>query len=914
MATEQDRALGQDELSAILSTTMDAVIVVDELQIILFNAAAEAMFGCAESDALGSPVERFMPERYRVGHREMIQLFGERSITSRRMGELGEIWGLRANGEEFPIEASIGMVDAKGRRLLSVILRDVTARRAADSGQRESRRAYSTLLRNIPGMAYRRVNDRAWTMSFVSDGCDALTGYSAKELVEGEVAFGDLIHADDRQRVWKDVRASIAQRAQFDLNYRIHAKDGGVRWVSDKGVGSQEEGADGTHLEGIVVDVTALKMAELEIRSSEEQFRALAMNAAVALFQTDARGNVEYVNPHWCELTGLSPEEALGSGWTRAFHPEERERLASEWAEHTRIAADAVSLTLRRFVRPDGSERWAQGTAVTLRDAGGKVTGFLGTLTDVTERRQAEEKIRGRHEALKQIATGASLGEVLSALVRSAEEVFPDLRCAVLLLDKDKHRLRHCVAPSLPESYVHAFDGIEIRDNAGPLGVRQRAIVEDVSTHPSWVEHRELARQADIRACWTEPVLSADGGALGLLTMYDRKPRGPEPVELAFIETTAHLAGIAVEHDRANMLLRSSEQSLRAVFNQRTELATLVTPVGILSDANERSLAMIGADRTEVVGRPLWETPWWAHDPALQERLREAIAEASSGEIVRFEAQHPGTNGSLADIDFSLTPITNDNGAVWMLFAEGVDVSAKKKALRKLRRTERRAHEAERLASIATLAAGVAHDIGAPMTAILGYAEMMQTSLPDDKNRRRAGIIVEQLNRITELVQALLNVARPDEWETTSIDVANVIERSLDFYSEVMRERGIRVERALASVPMVNGDHNRLQQALLSLLINAADAMREGGTLRVSLSSTSDEIEVRIQDTGVGIPPDQLEKIFEPFYTTKERRQGTGLGLLVAKGIVDEHGGTISVESSPGLGATFTICLPVSEE
>jgi two-component system NtrC family sensor kinase len=200
------------------------------------------------------------------------------------------------------------------------------------------------------------------------------------------------------------------------------------------------------------------------------------------------------------------------------------------------------------------------------------------------------------------------------------------------------------------------------------------------------------------------------------------------------------------------------------------------------------------------------------------------------------------------------------------------------------------------------------------MTAILGYAEMMQTSLPDDKNRRRAGIIVEQLNRITELVQALLNVARPDEWETTSIDVANVIERSLDFYSEVMRERGIRVERALASVPMVNGDHNRLQQALLSLLINAADAMREGGTLRVSLSSTSDEIEVRIQDTGVGIPPDQLEKIFEPFYTTKERRQGTGLGLLVAKGIVDEHGGTISVESSPGLGATFTICLPVSEE
>jgi PAS domain S-box-containing protein len=911
MTTEQDRALGRVELSAILSSTMDAIIVVDEThQIVLLNAAAEVMFGCTESDALGSPVERFMPERYRVGHQAMVQLFGESSTTSRRMGELGEIWGLRANGEEFPIEASIGTVEAEGKKLLSVILRDTSMKRAAEASLRESKRMLSTLLGNLPGMAYRCLNDGAWTMQFVSDGCGSLTGYSAKELVEGDVAFGDLIHADDRQRVWEDVQAAVALQARFDLRYRILAKDGTVRWMSEQGVGVAEEGTAVPCLEGIIADVTDLIEAEQGIRSSEEKYRTLASNAAVAIFQTDARGDVEYVNPYWCELTGQSPEEALGTGWTRALHPEEREFFANEWREQTRNAANTTSLTERRLVRPDGSETWAQGTAVPLRDSDGRVTGFLGTLTDITKRRRAEEEVRGRHEALKQLATGAPLDDVFSALVRAAEEAFPNLRCAVLLLDKDRHRFRHCSA----SDYVCAFDSIEIRENAGPFDPRQRSIVEDVSTHPNWIEHRELARRAGIRACWTEPVVAADGEPLGILAMYDQRPRGPGPDELAFIETTAHLAGIAVEHERASRLLRSSEQRLRAVFNQRTELAGFVTPAGILTDANDRALAMVGAKRSEVVGRPFWDTPWWEHNPALQERLQNAIAAASSGDIVQFEAQHPRMNGEMADIDFSLTPIIDDSGAVWTLFAEGVDISDGRKAARKLRQVERRAHEAEKLASIATLAAGIAHDIGAPMTAILGYAEMMQKSLPDDKNRKRAGIIVEQLNRITELVQALLNIARPDERETRSIDVANVIERSLDFYGDVMRKRGIRVERALASVPAVSGDHNRLQQALLSLLTNAADAMPEGGTLRVSLSSTSDQVEVRIQDTGVGIPQGQIERIFEPFYTTKERGQGTGLGLLAAKGIVDEHFGAISVESSPGLGTTFTICLPASEE
>jgi signal transduction histidine kinase len=220
----------------------------------------------------------------------------------------------------------------------------------------------------------------------------------------------------------------------------------------------------------------------------------------------------------------------------------------------------------------------------------------------------------------------------------------------------------------------------------------------------------------------------------------------------------------------------------------------------------------------------------------------------------------------------------------------------------------RRAEEAEKLASIATLTAGIAHDVGAPMTAILGYAEMMQKSPIDEKNQRRAGIIVEQVNRISELIQALLNMARPGARAFISVELGQILDKSLEFYREKLRSRGIEVERSFEAVPPVAGDPDRLQQVFLNLVINAADAMPDGGALRVALRSPdARHVEVRLADTGTGIPPDDLTRIFEPFYTTKKPGRGTGLGLIVAKAIIDEHHGVISVESEVGKGTEFTI-------
>ncbi|MFO0689962.1 MAG: PAS domain S-box protein [Myxococcota bacterium] len=234
--------------------------------------------------------------------------------------------------------------------------------------------------------------------------------------------------------------------------------------------------------------------------------------------------------------------------------------------------------------------------------------------------------------------------------------------------------------------------------------------------------------------------------------------------------------------------------------------------------------------------------------------------------------------------------------------------------LGRLREAEERARQAEQLAALSTITAGIAHDVGTPMTTILGYAELLERSVPDDKSRERAHHIVEQVRRVTDLLQTLLNIARPRRAEPEPIGVADVLDHSVDFFREKLKGRGVVVERNYRTRPTVVADRDRLEQVFLNLIVNAADAMPTGGTLSVRIEDPSDErVEISIEDTGVGIEPRDIDRIFDAFYTTKERGKGTGLGLLVSQRIVREHGGTLRVHSEVGRGTCFTITLPNAE-
>jgi signal transduction histidine kinase len=229
-----------------------------------------------------------------------------------------------------------------------------------------------------------------------------------------------------------------------------------------------------------------------------------------------------------------------------------------------------------------------------------------------------------------------------------------------------------------------------------------------------------------------------------------------------------------------------------------------------------------------------------------------------------------------------------------------------------LRQTTRRARAAEELAAVGTLVAGLAHEIGTPMGVIQGHAEMLESSVADDQGRWRLETIREQIDRISEIIQTLLNMARPQPLQRGPVDLAEVIRSSLDFMAERLRRSRIDVSSELDDLEPIQGDRQKLQQLFLNLFLNAADAMPEGGTLRASLAADGDDtVRLTIADSGTGIPAGDLDRIFEPFYSTKPSGKGSGLGLMVARTIVEEHGGSIEAQSEEGSGTEFIIRIPL---
>ncbi len=225
--------------------------------------------------------------------------------------------------------------------------------------------------------------------------------------------------------------------------------------------------------------------------------------------------------------------------------------------------------------------------------------------------------------------------------------------------------------------------------------------------------------------------------------------------------------------------------------------------------------------------------------------------------------------------------------------------------------------QTEKLAAIGTLAAGVAHEINNPIGIITARVETMlwdadAAGLPAPV-QEDLRIIDKHAQRVAKIARGLLSFARRAPWETGPVDLNRLLEEALLLVEQQFVREGIRVERALEpGLPLIRGSANHLEQVMINFLNNAREAMAGGGRLAVAARRSQRDgwVEVRIADSGPGIPAEHLSHIFDPFFTTKAG--GTGLGLAVSYGIVQEHGGTIEVESAPGQGTTFTVTLPVT--
>ncbi len=230
--------------------------------------------------------------------------------------------------------------------------------------------------------------------------------------------------------------------------------------------------------------------------------------------------------------------------------------------------------------------------------------------------------------------------------------------------------------------------------------------------------------------------------------------------------------------------------------------------------------------------------------------------------------------------------------------------------------TRQQIGRSEKLASIGRLAAGVAHEINNPLTGVLTFAHLLKEKPNmDDQDQQDLDLIIHETTRAAEIVSNLLDFARERPPKKEPLEVNDVIRRTVRLIRSQKQFDRINIEEHFTEgIPHVEGDRNQLQQVLLNLSLNSCAAMPEGGEIRIATSAVGSRVQIDVTDTGCGIPDDVLDKIFDPFFSTKPVGKGTGLGLSVSLGIVQQHGGTMEVESEMGKGTRFSIVLPAIEE
>jgi PAS domain S-box-containing protein len=366
--------------------------------------------------------------------------------------------------------------------------------------------------------------------------------------------------------------------------------------------------------------------------------------------------------------------------------------------------------------------------------------------------------------------------------------------------------------------------------------------------------------------------------------------------DLELVETVSDYVGIALENARLYQSIeqKASEYQSLKDFNENIiesiNVGVMVENVeGRIVGWNKALEYLTGHSRDEMFGKRTEEV--------IPAQFLQRLLESRHLYKQRW-------NGAI--VNFSATSLVDKTGATHgaLIIIDNITDRV---------RLEDQLVQNEKLTSIGLLAAGVAHEVNTPLAVISSYSQMLRKEIsPEDSRFKLLEKITKQTFRASEIVNNLLSFSRTNPTEFNEVDVHQIITETLSLLDHQFKSARVRVERDLrADYPAIFGNAGKLQQVFLNLFLNARDAMTDGGELRVRTDTVDSKIEIFVQDTGTGISRENVKKIYDPFFTTKAVGKGTGLGLSVSYGIVQEHGGNITVDSKPGEGTSFKLELPL---
>ena len=643
--------------------------------------------------------------------------------------------------------------------------------------------------------------------------------------------------------------------------------------------------------------------------------QAIFRASPVAMAALDLDGKVRLWSRAAARLFGWQESEILGQ--PLLIVPEEfREQFERLWA--TVLSGAGISnLEVRRRTRKGKPVDLVLSMA-PLVDESGKVTGVLSVYADVTRRRRTDRELARVNRALR---TLTACDEALTqeteepTLLREICQIIVDAGYRLSWVGYAEEDAAKTVTPvafaGLEEGYTERL-GITWADTdrgRGPTGtsIREgRTVIErDIPHDPEFAPWREDALKRGYAASIALPLRDSEK-VFGALMIYAGDPKAFVEEEVALLtrlaENLSH--GITALRQRrareeAETRGRGSEQRYRTLFETATESILLIDPRGTVLDANPAVAAFLGRPIAEVVGKNVWQVARTENPELLQGLLKALLEGKPVPDPIYFSMQDSSGRRREVVIRARLISLLDASPTVAII---GRDITEERDA-------ERLALENERLAALGRAAAFIGHELVTPLTNISLLATSLERQSADPKVKEKVTKINEQRLLAARIISDLLSISRPLELRLMETDLRDVVRRGVDEV-EVHRKPNVALVASLGDGPIpALVDATRMMQVVDNLLKNALEAT-SAGRVEVRLEEQPDVVRIIVADTGTGMTPDVVRRIWEPFFTTKAKPEGTGLGLPLCKSIVSAHHGTIEVATEAGKGSVFTVTVP----
>ena len=735
---------------------------------------------------------------------------------------------------------------------------DVTERRAAETALRESEAMLQSILRSAPvGLAV--VSNRAhqWTNERFTE----ITGYTSEEIVQRDTRMFYLTQ-EEYERVGRVLYQQIERQGTGTVITQWKKSDGSVIDVLLSGAQIDLQGSDNA-VTGAVLDISDRVKAERAVRENEEKYRALVENNTDLIVRYDTQGRHLFGNRAVVDAFGHPPEVFIGKTHSELEYPE---KLCHYWKR----GIDSVIESGREF---EGEFEYASRVfnwrLYPEYNESGNVSSVLSVSRDITEYRRAEQNYRNLFEKM---LDGFAASEII------------------------------CDESGVPVDYRFlavnpAFERLTGLDSNSVIG---KTVMETLpGTEQFWIDtYGHIALTG-------EPLqFEHFSGAIGKHFNVSAYRPAPNQFACIFMDIT----------DRKKA--EDERERLTTAVEQAAECIIIVGPDGGIRYVNPSFATITGYTREEIIGKPI-ESIRGHRDEVFYESVKRTITSEAvwQGRLSRMRK-----NGEEFLVEATISPVRDaENNILEYVFVER-DVTRENEL-------ESRLRQAQKLEAIGTLAAGIAHDFNNILSAILGYTELAMMGIPSEE---RPYNMLEQVrkaaDRASQLVSQILTFSRQTEQERKPIWMQPIIKEALKLLRASLPATIYIAQDIPEECSPVLADSTQIHQIVMNLCTNAYQAMIEhGGTLSVRLREKTIEypdipdlepgtyISLVVTDTGHGMEEGILNRIFEPYFTTKDVGVGTGLGLATVHGIVRSHDGEITASSVVGEGSTFEVLLPVCD-